>query len=564
MQHGTPPAQAEAGTPYGKMPKKESFVTRVFRPIGILLLLTLLVRIPLLGVPFERNEGECAYIAWRLDNQELPYRDWVDQKPPAVFWVYQAALSLPFDPVVSVHVMGLLFSVASAAALFLLACRFMDRRWALAAGGLFVLLSVDPRIQGTAANTELFMLFPLILSQLAFLSAMTEEEPLTAIQAVTEGGRRILLMILAGLLTGVAAAFKQVALVNWFFLIAMYPVFTRRNRRLRGTLSFAGWSMLGIASVWGLIVLYFALRGGLAEMVYNVFTHNLDYIGTMAWSSRFANLRETLARLAPTQAVVWILSFIGLAALFLTNKLRAFLFLAAWMVTSLIGVSVSGYFFPHYFQQLLPCLALAAVLGAEALFAARPWSRVPAWGRGAVAGLLLVVPLAITLCPFLFVYSLPEAVRRIYPDNIFAEMPEIGRRIAGICQPDDRVFIFGAEPEALFYAQRVSATRYIVLLPLYGPYGDAQQMQYATANEIARAHPEVVLDIPDFQFTLPGREQYFTRWSRKYLEENYRPESYLAVDRSHKVRILPSVNGQEPPLEPGQRIFGALLVRKDG
>lgn len=564
MQYGTPTAEDGGSTPYGKLPEKESFVTRVFRPIGILVLLTLLVRIPLLSLPFDRYEGQNAYIAWRLEKQELPYRDWVDQKPPAIFWAYQAALSLPFDPVVSVHVMGMLFSAASAAALFLLACRFMARRWALAAGGLFVLLSIDPRIQGTAANTEQFMLLPLILSQLAFLSAMTEDEPLTAMQALAVGGRRILLMILAGALTGIAAAFKQVAFVNWFFLLAMYPVFTQRDRRARGTLSFAGWSALGIAGVWGLVVLYFALRGGLPDMVSNVFTHNLDYVSGAAWSSRFDNLRETLTGLAPTQAAVWILSVVGMVALFLAGRVRLFLFLAGWMITSLIGISVNGYFFPHYFQQMLPCLALAAVLGVEALFGARLWSRVPAWGRGAVASLLLVVPPAISLCPYLFVYSPQEAVRKIYPGNIFAEMPNIARRIAEMSKPDDRVFIFGAEPEALFYAQRISATRYTLLFPLYGPYGDAQQMQYATANEIAQARPAVVLDIPSFTFSLLGSEQYFTQWSRSYLQENYRAEYYLAVDRSRNVSILPSVSGKKPPLEPGQHIFGSLLVRKDG
>ena len=37
---------------------------------------------------------------------ELPYRDWVDQKPPAVFYVYRLALSLPFEPVRAIHFVG--------------------------------------------------------------------------------------------------------------------------------------------------------------------------------------------------------------------------------------------------------------------------------------------------------------------------------------------------------------------------------------------------------------------------------------------------------------------------
>ena len=62
-----------------------------------LILIVVGLRVPLLPIPLERDEGEYAYIAWRLGHNELPYRDWVDQKPPAVFYVYRFALSLPFD-----------------------------------------------------------------------------------------------------------------------------------------------------------------------------------------------------------------------------------------------------------------------------------------------------------------------------------------------------------------------------------------------------------------------------------------------------------------------------------
>src|SRR5206468_5800024 len=99
---------------------------------GIVLIVAA-VRAPLLSIPLERDEGEYAYIAWRLGYDELPYRDWVDQKPPAVFFIYRLALSLPFEPVRAIHFVALLFSAASACALFFLALRLMNRFWAWAA-----------------------------------------------------------------------------------------------------------------------------------------------------------------------------------------------------------------------------------------------------------------------------------------------------------------------------------------------------------------------------------------------------------------------------------------------
>src|SRR5262249_14767269 len=136
-----------------------------------LVLIVVAVRAPLLPIPLERDEGEYAYIAWRLGYDELPYRDWVDQKPPAVFFIYLIALRLPLEPIRAIHFVALLFSAASVCALFFLALRFMDRFWGWVAAALFAFLSADPLVQGTAANTELFMLCPLILSQITFVSA---------------------------------------------------------------------------------------------------------------------------------------------------------------------------------------------------------------------------------------------------------------------------------------------------------------------------------------------------------------------------------------------------------
>ena len=124
------------------------FVRQTILLVAVLVLITAAVRIPLLGVPFERDEGEYAYIAWRLGHNELPYRDWVDQKPPAIFWVYRAALTLPIDPIRAVHLTALLFSAASACALFFLGQRFMNQFWAFSTAALFALLSADPFAQG--------------------------------------------------------------------------------------------------------------------------------------------------------------------------------------------------------------------------------------------------------------------------------------------------------------------------------------------------------------------------------------------------------------------------------
>jgi 4-amino-4-deoxy-L-arabinose transferase-like glycosyltransferase len=517
----------------------------------IVVLVVAAIRMPLLDIPFERDEGEYAYIAWRLGHHELPYRDWIDQKPPAVFWVYQLALSQLFGtPIRAVHIMGLLWSAASACSLFLLASRFLKPRWAAAAAVLFALLSADPSVYGTEANTELFMLLPLILSQIAFFASLTANR------------RGILFMILAGALTGCAGAFKQVGLVNWFFLVALHPVFATGEKRLRQTVSFAFWSAAGVAFIWSIVIAFFYLRHGLADFIYNVFTHNLEYIQAISWPQRLTNCGETLAVLWPTQAAVWLLSLACLVALFATRRIRLLLFLGGWMVSSWIGVCASGFFFAHYFQQMLPVLSVAAALGAETLEEARFWKAFPAWSRRVMLGGLLALPPLIVIFPFVFSYSPAHAVRKIYAGNDFEGMRILGERLAQMTNPEDRVFIFGAEPEVLFYAQRVSATRYIFLFPLYGPYRDALDKQTATANEITANRPAAALYCPGQMFFVPGSEQYFTGWSQSYLRSNFQVDTCLTLDPAENDHLYTGVGNQVPYVPDGQRIVGLLFKRR--
>jgi hypothetical protein len=521
-------------------------IKRIVLVVAGLVLITAAVRIPLLGIPLERDEGEYAYIAWRLGHHELPYRDWVDQKPPAIFWVYRAALALPMDPIRAVHLAALVFSAASACALFFLALRFVNRFWAFIGAAVLILLSADPWIQGQASNTEIFMLLPLILAQVAFF------------RAIEHSDRNRMSILLCGALIGVAIAFKQVAAVNWFFLVAIFPMFTRSEKRWRDSLWFAVWSAAGVFGVAAIAALYFWIRHGLSELVNNVFTHNLEYVGAMTWSDRAHFCADTLTRLSSTELLVWVFAFIGLMALFSTRRFRWLGFLGGWLIASAIGISASGYFFAHYFQQWLPAIVLMSIFGAQWLSEFTFWktSRIPC----AVLAMLLVILPVKTFWPFWFSYSPADAVRKIYPGNFFAEMPAFAERIAKVTAPDQRVFAFAAEPEVLFYARRISASRYIFLFPLYGPYRNIREKQISTTEEIQRNVPVAAAYVPNQLFFAPETDQYFTEWSLSYFKEHFAVDTWLTKETETSAALVPA----RPDLPPPHQLLGAIFVKKSG
>jgi hypothetical protein len=206
---------------------------------------------------------------------------------------------------------------------------------------------------------------------------------------------------------------------------------------------------------------------------------------------------------------------------------------------------------------------LAAAAGAEWIAAIELWRIIPARLRCAALSLMLAVLPAIILWPFWFTYSPTDAVRRIYPGNFFAEMPEFAQRLKSVTPSEAPVFIFGAEPELLFYARRPSATRYIFLFPLYGPYKSAGERQMAAAKEIERAQPLAAVYLPNALFFVSGTDQFFTQWSLSYLQDNFYADTWLIAGELGAARILKAVKGGESDSVLGkQQLIGAILVRK--
>ncbi|HEY5658834.1 MAG TPA: glycosyltransferase family 39 protein [Myxococcota bacterium] len=524
------------------MPHRSDLVLALLIGLSVLAL-----RAPLMDLPLERDEGDYAYIAWRLAHGEIPYRDWFDQKPPGVYVAYRAALALPGDGVVAIRAVAAAFAAVSSIALFFLVGPLLGREAAVLAAGLLALLSADPLIQGPIANTELFMLPGMVAAAALFVRAVSAERtPRTTCLAL-------------GISLGVATAFKQVAAVNVPFFLLAFFLCARGPGRWRRLAVFTGWMGLGGLLVWAPILLWFQRHGALAAALDAVLLHNLSYASALPASQRFGNLVFYGARFAPTQGAAWILAAGGLVLLARRHERFAALFLGGWALVNAVGVSASGHYFPHYFQQLLPAVASLAA----ATVAAGRASRSPSRLRLACVGALATAPLLLVSLRF-WMLSPADAMRTIYPGNAFQDMPALAREIAAISDPQDTVFLFGTEPELLFYARRVSATRYIHLFPLFGPYPDALERQRAVAAEVARAQPSVLVWIPNAMFFGEGAPQYLTRWFQRF-SRRYQPHGFMVRNAEGGLDWVSVPRGAEPGSTlQGRRPLAAIFARGGG
>lgn len=471
------------------------------------------LRAPCVSIPLERDEGEYAYIAQRALLGEVPYRDIFDQKPPGVFALYAVPFVLFGQSVEAIHVFMYVCTLVTTVLIAMLVSRIADARAGVLAALAFAVMSIDPRLLATAANTEKFMILATVGMMLCALAGLDT--------------RRRLWWLGCGVCGGLAFWIKQVAIADLAF-VAMIPVCghwpIKGRRAVRSLLLDHAALVAGLVCASIPIIVYFVRTGAWDAFLDCVFLHNFQYVQQVSWSGRWHNLGLAAAHLAGSHWAVWVLS-VGGVVFGCRGRCWCRWFLCGWLLFSFVGVSLGGLYSYHYFVQLLPALAALAGLGLArpaGWFASRP---VAARYGGWAALVLGVVGPVVLASRAVFAAPSPAAASRaMYRLNPFAQSVAIGRYVKEHSAPDETVFILGSEPQILFYAHRKSASRYIFVYPLTGSFGDALDRQKQVAEEVLRARPRhiVIVLIPTSHRLGRGSELYLWNAVRQWVRDGYR------------------------------------------
>jgi hypothetical protein len=472
------------------------------------------LRAPYLEVPLERDEGEYAYIAQRMLAGDVPYRDAFDQKPPGVFVAYLAAFALFGESVEGIHAFLGLWSACTALALYGLVQRLAGGLPAAMATLLFAIASTDPRIVATAANTELFMLLPLVLSTSLMLAALEKAG--------------LLRWIGCGALVMAACWFKPVAATQALFVGSVVLVERVRLGPAGPSPFLAAAGLLAGALLVSLPVAgALAAHGAWEPFVDAVLLHNLAYSSALPIMDGLGHAFHWLTYQLPSFWLIWLLALAALVWPGLAEP-RTRALLAGWWLATIAGISIGFYFRPHYFVQWLPPLCALAGIGGAGLARRvldRPAPGVAWVGFAAVSLAVVAAPLVGTW-GFLSAGS-PEAVsRRIYGMNPFVESVRIGDYIARTSEPGESIYIVGSEPQILFYAKRPSATRYIFFYPLTAGHPDARERQEEVMASVREKRPRYVVwaDLPASLLAMEHTDPYIFEASLRLLAQGYEIE----------------------------------------
>jgi hypothetical protein len=486
--------------------------------------LVIAIRIRLLGIPLERDEGEYAYAGQLILQGIPPYKLAYNMKFPGTYAAYALIMSVFGQTIHAIHLGLLLINVATIALVFLIGRRLINSVGGVAAAAAYAVLSVSPSVLGLAAHATNFVMLPVLAGTLLLLM-VTPSEPTRL--------RQFFALLASGMLFGIGILMKQPGVLFVPFG-AIYIFWTNFQRRLPLKTISVRISMFGIGVVIPIamtcLVLWYA--GVFAKF----------WFWTIDYARQYGSLvpldRAPQVFLASATEVIgggwalWVLAGAGIVAGFWDRRMRtSTIFLVAFLFFSAMALCPGFYFRPHYFILILPAVSLLAGMATGKL------SEILASRTIAIK---FLPPLLFTIAlmqPILldkkifFQVSSNEACGMIYPGSPFLESVRIADYIRQHSTPDDTIAVLGSEPEIYFYSHRHSATGYIYTYGLMEPQQYAHHMQQEMIHEIEDARPKYLISVAMAYSWLrrPESDTAIFNWANEYMTQNYAPTGFVNI-----------------------------------
>jgi 4-amino-4-deoxy-L-arabinose transferase-like glycosyltransferase len=490
--------------------------------------LVIVIRIRLLGMPLERDEGEYAYAGQLILQGVPPYSFAYNMKFPGTYAAYAAIISVFGQTINGIHSGLLLVNALTILLIFLLGRRLANCVVGLVGASSYAVLSVSPSVLGLAGHATHFVVLPVLAGILLLLDASDR-------YAYTR-------LFASGVLFGVGLVMKQPAI----FFIPVGIVYLAWNdvRRKRAPKDILLRSLVfGIGAITPLVVTCLILwRSGVIDKFWFWTINYAGQYGSILIneikSGRWPLSQAAQFVVGRTMEAIgagwmlWALAGLGLIAGLADRKSRTTTgFLLGLLLFSGLSVAPGLYFRPHYFVMMLPAVSLLAgvAIGELSHFLThriRALRFVPVF--------LIAVALSIPILRYARIFfeaSPDEACRIIYPDSPFVESVKIGNYLREHSSTKDTIAVLGSEPEIYFYSQRRSATGYIYTYGLMEPQTFAQQMQKEMIREMENASPEYLVSVPIFDSWLwrPASDRSIFNWANEYAAKNYAAAGFVNI-----------------------------------
>jgi 4-amino-4-deoxy-L-arabinose transferase-like glycosyltransferase len=486
-----------------------------------LILLTVVIRLPSLLHPQPiDDEGMYSVVANEIVDGGRPYIDAVERKPPLLFWTYAAVFKIAgkFNWI-ALHFVALLWTLCAMGGLYVIGRELFDCNTGLIAALFYSVFQPWLTWKNLSLDGEMLMNLPIIW---AWAIAFRRSSSWLRLELFAAGA-----LLSAAFLLKQPAAIAAVPL-GIYLLLPSY----RASRSLTRTNSIIHAAMLtvGFFVTLGLVAIVLWKQGILRDAFYwTIADHDVPHV---FWQ----------------KGMVHTLAFLGACLPLVIGAIMACLDkdkiwagrpaertgLLGLLASSAIGAAAGARFYPHYYIQLIPPLALLA-----APYYARLWSGTTQPPHWLLRPMVTYAWLALTVIAFSIEHWVGLASRRV--------PSETGQYLFSHSAPDDRIFVWGQTSQIYLDAHRRPACRYIATFPLTGyvfggpiPGFDTRSRILPGAwstlqQDFARHPPTYIVDVQSDPKTAQHPVKDFPILA-KLLGERYRPVAHTAEGMIYRMR----------------------------
>jgi 4-amino-4-deoxy-L-arabinose transferase-like glycosyltransferase len=386
----------------------------------------------------------------------------VDNKPPAIFWMYALTFRLfGTYQMTAVHAVALLAVAATCVLIFLIARELAGDRAGLLAALFYGVVTAAGNPRLLAANTEIFMMAPLVGSVLLMLRRQ---------------------WFWCGMVLVAAGAFRQSAAINVLLVTLAILWLEAPNLRWRAFGVFATGLVAGLA-VGAVILFVTGSLGGFWRWTIQVL---YGYASTQLTGDVFWwRARDSALAFVVAMAVLWIAA-LAYAARWKTLPVNERL-MVAWLVVGMVGSFAGGHLSWHYFIQAMGPLAVLSALAFDRIMMRRLVAVFAALGIAIPAVAWWAFDVTADPLTYDFGGSVPQhqAVAAYIHDHT---------------SQSDRVFVWGVWPALYVESDRLMSSRFPGFLRGFPRGSDAPPNNWDTSPDVwpllqadLNAHPPALI-----------------------------------------------------------------------
>ena len=520
--------------------------------LATIIVFVAIIRLRLLEIPLERDEGEFAYLGQLILQGIPPYEIAYNMKLPGIYVIYALTMFIFGQTIAGIH-LGLLLANSIAVILLFMLTRFLFGSIAgITAAAGYAFLSLSPSVLGTSAHATQFIV-PFVLGGTFLL-----------LQAFRSD--KYIYLFWGGLLYGSAFLIKQHAVFFIAFAFFILLTETLKNKPVNYRKIVGSSMILTIATTAPFIITCILLYylGVFPQFWFWTFTYAREYVTQMPLSSAFSLLWSNTSKVIASWWLLWIIGAVGLTSILWNDKSRNNkIFLLGFFIFSFLTVLPGFYFRGHYFVTFLPAVAMLAGVGTASL--------INMFSKNKVANSVQIFAAFAIVCSFVyplikmndfFFSATPqEACRMMYGLNPFPESVEIGQYIKGNSSANDHIAVMGSEPQIFFYANRKSATGYIYMYGLMEQHVHVSKMQLDMIRELENNKPRyvIIVNIPTSWLRRQNSDLNIFKWAGSYLKKNYRIVGFFELDSKN---IYKSYWNEEVKLKKSSSQLNLIILEK--